>query len=127
VRSAVARALYESFPYVRVFQYSPNFGFEFLASEQPIPNRTSAQLLARMPEAAVRDFMEWPFQPSAVEELEAVLQRETSIAQILAADPNAQAMQDDRPVNEYVLLRKLKGSGFERNSLVAWYEHTKNP
>jgi hypothetical protein len=49
------------------------------------------------------------------------------MAQILAADPNAQAMQDDRPVNEYVILRKLKGSRFRADSLVAWYEHTKNP
>jgi spermidine synthase len=127
VRSAVARAIYESFPYVRVFQYSPNFGFEFLASKQPIPNRTSAEMVARMPGAAVRDFMEWPFQPSAEGEFDTVLQRETSMAQILAADPNAQAMQDDRPVNEYVILRKLKGSRFRADSLVAWYEHTKNP
>jgi len=30
-------------------------------------------------------------------------------------------------VNEYVLLRKLKGSGFQKDSLLAWYEHTKAP
>jgi predicted membrane-bound spermidine synthase len=127
VRSAVARALAESFPYVRVFQYSPNFGFQFLASRQPIPRRTGAELVERMPESAVRDLVEWPFEPTAAQELSEILQRETSMAQFLAFDPDAQAMRDDRPVNEYVILRELNGSRFQAHSLVAWYEHTRNP
>jgi spermidine synthase len=125
VRSAVARALFESFPYVRVFQYNSTFGYQFLASKQPIPNRMPAELVERMPEAALRDIMEWPFESTAQLEFTYVLQRETSVAQMMAADPNAPAMQDDRPVNEYVLLRELKNSRFETDSLLAWYEHTK--
>ncbi len=126
VRSAVARALAESFPYVRVFQYSPTWGFQFLASSQPIPGRTVAEMVERMPESAVRDIMEWPFASNAEQELNYVLQKETSISSMLAADPNAQAMRDDRPVNEYVILRKLNEGKFQADSLVAWYEHTKN-
>ena len=127
VRSAVARALFESFPYVRVFRYHSNWGYQFLASQQPIPIRMPAELVARMPEPALRDIMEWPFEPTAQLEFTFVLQRETSVAQMMADDPDAPAMLDDRPVNEYVLLRKLKGSRFQTDSLLAWYEHTKAP
>jgi spermidine synthase len=129
VRSAVARALSESFPYVRVFEYYPNYGYgyQFLASRQPIQNLTGAQLLQRMPESAVRDLTEWPFAPTAEEELNFVLRKEIPITQVMAADPNAPAMHDDRPVNEYVLLRTLRGSRFQADSLMAWYEHTKQP
>jgi hypothetical protein len=80
-----------------------------------------------MPAAALRDTMEWPFEPSAERELDFVLKRETSLSRIIASDPNAVAMQDDRPVNEYVLLRKLESSRTQPGSLVAWYEHTRNP
>ena len=127
VRSAVARALSESFPYVRVFQYYPTWGFQFLAGKQPIPRRTGAELVQRMPAAAVRDIIEWPFEPSAERELDFVLKRETSLSGIIASDPDAVAMQDDRPVNEYVLLRKLESNRTQPGSLVAWYEHTRNP
>jgi spermidine synthase len=129
VRSAVARALSESFPYVRVFQYYPSYGFgyQFLASRQPIPRLSGAELIGHMPQAAVRDLMEWPFEPTAEQEMNYVLEQEFPIAQMVAADPNAAAMQDDHPVNEYVLLRKVKGSKFQAGSLLAWYEHTKHP
>ena len=126
VRSSVARALAESFPYVRVFQYFPAWGYQFLASKQPIPYRTGAQLLKHMPESAVRDLMEWPLDPTPEQELNFVLRKEKPLAEIIAADPNAQAMRDDHPVNEYVILRKLNGSQFHSDALVAWFEHTKS-
>ena len=127
VRSAVSRALAESFPYVRVFQYFPTFGFQFIASQRPIPNLTAAELLQRMPEPAVRDLMEWPFDPTPEQELSFVLRKEIPMAQMQTADPNTPAMQDDHPVNEYVLMRKLKAYGFRADSLKTWYEHTKSP
>ena len=129
VRSAVARALSESFPHVRVFQYYPGYGFgyQFLASKQPIPSLTGAELIQHMPQSAVRDLMEWPFGRTPEDEVNYVLKREISITQLESADPNALAMQDDHPVNEYVLLRKLKGSRFQAGSLLAWYEHTIHP
>jgi spermidine synthase len=110
VRSAVARALKESFAYVRVLQYGPSFGFHFLASSQPIPKRTSAELVARMPPAAIQDMMEWRYEPTPELEFTYLLQRESSTDQLIAGDPLAPAMQDDRPVNEYFLLRGLKAS-----------------
>lgn len=125
VRSSVARALAESFPYVRVFQYFPEWGFQFLASKEPIPYRTGAELVKHMPAPAVRDLMELPVDPTPEQELSFVLRKERPLAEIIAADPNAQAMRDDRPVNEYVILRKLKANRFQTDALVAWFEHTK--
>ena len=127
VRSSVARAIAESFPYVRVFQYFPTYGYQFLASQEPIPVRTGAQLLERMPEAAVRDLMEWPFDPTPAQELDYPLHREITVAQMIAADTEAQAMHDDRPVNEYVILRKLNATQFQTKALLAWYDHTREP
>jgi len=107
VRAAVARALNESFPYVRVFQYGPNWGFHFLASSHPMPNFTSEELLQHMPPTAIQDMMEWRYEPTPVLEFTYLLQRETPVDRLIAGDPSAPAMQDDRPVNEYFLLRKF--------------------
>jgi hypothetical protein len=127
VRTAVARALQESFPSVRFFQYFPDWGFQFLASKEPIPYRAGAELAARMPEAAARDFMEWPFRRSPAEEFNYVLEREKPLSVMLNADPTAQAMRDDRPVNEYVIMRKLNATHYQTDALLAWYERTKSP
>ena len=127
VRSSVARALAESFPYVRVFQYFPDWGYQFLASKEPIPYRTGSELVKHMPASAVRDLMEWPLDPTPEQALNFVLRKEKPLAEIIAADPHAQAMRDDHPVNEYVILRKLSGSQFRSDALVAWFEHTKTP
>jgi predicted membrane-bound spermidine synthase len=127
VRTAVARALQESFPSVRFFQYFPDWGFQFLASKEPIPYRAGAELAARMPEAAARDFMEWPFRRSPAEEFNYVLEREKPLSVMLNADPTAQAMRDDRPVNEYVIMRKLNATHYRTDALLAWYERTKSP
>ena len=59
VRAAVARALKESFPYVRVFHSAEGWGYHFLASESPLPNPTAAELAQRLPAKAAIDFLEW--------------------------------------------------------------------
>ena len=126
VRSSVARALAASFPYVRVFQYFPDWGFQFLASKEPIPYRTGAELVQHMPPLAVRDLMEWPVDPTPQLEWNYVLRKERPIAEFIAIDPGAQAMRDDRPVNEYALLRKLNETHFQPEALAAWFQHTKD-
>ena len=108
VRASVTRSLVESFPYVRVFAYNPTWGYHFLASNEPIPNRTAAELTQRLPPAAVHDLEEWnpPGGPERV--FAAILAMERSPAQVIAVAPETPAMQDDRPVNEYFLLRSLR-------------------
>jgi spermidine synthase len=119
VRASVTRALIESFPYVRLFAYSPDWGYHFLASKQPIPNRTSAELAQRMPPAAVRDLQEWNPPASTERIFAAVLALERSPAKVIAFRPQTPAMQDDRPVNEYFLLRSLRrGDNIVVNALL---------
>jgi spermidine synthase len=102
---AVARALKESFPYVRGFVGIGGWGIHYLASRQPIPNRSAADLAKRMPPDAAADLVEWGPFPSAEEQFAAVLRNEISIDELIAQDPEAPALEDDRPVNEYSLLR----------------------
>ncbi len=111
VHASVARALKESFPYVRAFhtlnpRVAHEWGFHFLASIQPIPNRTAAELAQRMPPLAVKDLMEWSQEPSAERAFAAVLKNELAPEQLMWEALRAPALQDDRPVNEYYLLRR---------------------
>jgi len=106
--SAIARALKESFPYVRAFGSVEGWGIHYLASHQPIPNRSAADLAARMPANAAADLVEWGPFPTAEQQFAAVLKNEVPIDLVIGVDKNAPAMQDDRPVNEYGLLRHTR-------------------
>jgi spermidine synthase len=104
-QAAVARALMESFPYVRAFHSEYNYGYHFLASMQPIPSLSSSELAKRLPPKAAADFVEWGPATTPADEFAIVTTREVAPGTILAQAPNVPAMQDDRPVNEYFLLR----------------------
>jgi spermidine synthase len=106
IQAAVARALKESFPYVRVFHSFDGRGFHFLASNQPIAQRTAHELAERMPARATQDFVEWGPEPSAERQFAVILGRELSLDQMIAGSPHTPALQDDRPENEYYLLRQ---------------------
>ena len=105
VRSSVARALKESFPYIRVFHSVEGWGYHFLASNQPLPNRTAAELAGRLPINAARDLVEWDPDTTPEQEFANVLSREVSLDQLIAEMPQAPALTDDRPENEYYALR----------------------
>jgi spermidine synthase len=112
--AAVARALYNSFPYVRVFRWGTRFGthwgFHFLASEQPLPNLTAEQLQRRLPVDAAADLTEWapPSNGSqaVLAAFESLLQGEIPIEAMILQSPTTPALSDDRPINEYFLLRR---------------------
>jgi hypothetical protein len=57
--SAVTRALLESFAHVRAFASFDKAGIHFLASDNPLPNVTAAQLADHLPSTAVKDLVEW--------------------------------------------------------------------
>ena len=92
---------------MRAFVSIEGWGIHFLASQRPIPDRSPADLAKRMPASASADLVEWGPFPTAEQEFAAVLKREVPISRLLAEDVYAPAMQDDRPVNEYYLLRQL--------------------
>ncbi|MGH7328186.1 MAG: hypothetical protein ACREJX_07530, partial [Polyangiaceae bacterium] len=105
VQASVARALHASFPNVKVYGSVENWGWHFLASMKPLPNRTAAELVARMPPAALADASEWG--STAEAQLDHMLKSETTTEKLMALSPNAPALQDDRPVNEYFLFRLI--------------------
>jgi spermidine synthase len=109
VRASVARALKESFPYVRVFHSVEGWGYHFLASESPLPNPTAAELALRLPDKAATDFLEWGPESTPEGQFADVLKREISLDDLIRQAPTASALRDDRPVNEYYLTRRRGG------------------
>ena len=104
---SVAKAITQSFPYVRAFtSYDGRFGIHFLASMEPIPITSTSVLAARMPPSAASDFVEWGPQTTPQQQFESVLSRELSLQKLIAQAPQVPAMEDDRPINEYYLLRR---------------------
>lgn len=102
---AVIKSAAMSFPHVRCFISVIGRGLHILASMDPIENLTAAQLVARMPEGAKKDLLEWSPTPDLPKYFNMVLGQEISVQDLLIADPRAQ-LTDDRPVNEYFLLRR---------------------
>ena len=109
VRASVARALKESFPYVRVFHSVEGWGYHFLGSESPLPNPTAAELAQRLPDKAATDFLEWGPETTPEGQFADVLKREISLDDLIQQAPTASALRDDRPVNEYYLTRRRGG------------------
>ncbi len=103
--AAVTRALAESFPHLRVLKSVEGWGWHFLASGAPIPRLGATGLAARLPPAAAADLVEWGPARDPAEMFAAVLAREVPVGELLAVSP-APALADDRPVNEYFLLRR---------------------
>jgi spermidine synthase len=109
LKASVTRALQDSFPYLRIFQWNGRQGWHFLASDQPIPVRSAAELAERMPAAAVADMLEWGPAQTAEKQFALLLSRETNPQQMIALSPQTPALRDDRPINEYYLLRHSVG------------------
>jgi len=87
------------------------WGIHFLASDKPIPQRSPEELLSHMPPAAINDLMEWGPYRDPVTQFASVVTREIPMDSLVARVPDAPAMEDDRPVNEYYLLRSANWIG----------------
>lgn len=104
--SAALRTLCNAFPYVQCFVPLESDGMHMLAAMQPIPAFTPAQMLSRMPELARKDAVEW----ISPEQLSVYLGKafSTQLPGQRLLDPKFQTqITDDRPFNEYFLLREL--------------------
>jgi hypothetical protein len=110
VISAAAKALAERFRYIRVFTSVEGWGFHFLASGRPIPNRTATELAQRLPIAAAKDLLEWGPALSPEHQFLAVIGRELPFSLVIGLYKDAPVLTDDRPVNEYYFLRRLVSS-----------------
>lgn len=109
--AALTRALRDVFPYLRTFRSLDGQGIHLLASERPLLSVSAEAAAARMPEAARRDLLEWfPKAPDAAGPLRAQLARQVDADALTRGEPDVPALSDDRPVNEYYLLRRAHGS-----------------
>jgi spermidine synthase len=111
VQASVAKALIHSFPYVHIYRSVEGTGWHFLASMHPIPARTAAELVSRMPAGAITDMMEWGPAKTPEEQFQRMLSTKMTVDTLIAGSPDAPAMRDDRPVNEYYLMRSFKTGG----------------
>lgn len=117
--AAVIRAIRAEFPYVRMYVSVENWGIHFLASMRPLPDLSAAEMARRTPSAAVRDLLEWGPAKTAEDQYAIVLSRPANANHYLGLDPDAPALDDDAPVNEYSLLRSYPltanlAAGFNR-------------
>ena len=60
-----------------------------------------------MPDGALADMMEWGPANTPAEQLDRMLSNCMSPLNLIARAPDTPTLQDDRPVNEYYLLREL--------------------
>ncbi|MGO8701811.1 MAG: hypothetical protein ACLQVY_29360 [Limisphaerales bacterium] len=104
---AIMRSLHESFTYVRCFDGINDWGIHFLASMDPIAPATGQEMADRMPPAAQKDLVEWLPNGNVPAYLNAELTRESQLSNVLDASVSYR-ITDDRPFNEYFLLRKWR-------------------
>ncbi|MFZ3323756.1 MAG: fused MFS/spermidine synthase [Usitatibacter sp.] len=105
IARAIAQSLKEVFPYVRVYRGVEGWGLHFLASMQPLPDLSAAEVEAKMPAAARKDLAEWT-KMGLRADLETVVGSELPFAVVLPPRPSIR-ISDDRPYNEYYLLRRM--------------------
>lgn len=105
-KRAVLQSIKESFPYVDTFPSVEGWGLHLIASTEPIGPLDGEQLAAHMPEPAKKDFMEWYSSQDVAATLRLVVTNGLPIGSFVDLNPHMQ-ITDDRPFNEYFLLRRL--------------------
>jgi predicted membrane-bound spermidine synthase len=108
VTAAATRAIADAFPHVRAFRLEGS-GILLMASAQPLPARQASELARRLPPRAAADLVEWGPATTPEEQFGAILAGEIPLESLIAQAPGAQALRDDRPVNEYFFLRRVFG------------------
>ena len=94
-QASVARALTDSFQYVRAYSSVENIGGRSVASLRPIPERTAEELVAGIPpSSAVADMMEWGPARTPADQFRRMLLRKVSPSQRIALDPGIPAVQE---------------------------------
>lgn len=107
VVGAFVSAIRVSFPHVRAFVSQEGWGLHILASAAPIPWLDPEVLANRLPATARQDLIEWGPAGSAAEQFAIVLAREAPLDVLTAGTPQTGPLDDDRPINEYYVLRRF--------------------
>ncbi|WP_420265825.1 fused MFS/spermidine synthase [Candidatus Magnetominusculus dajiuhuensis] len=109
IQQAVARSIFNSFPYVRAFTGIEGWGVHFISSVTPIKTPDIEEIEAIMPDVAKKDLLEWSTGKDLGLVLRNFLSKEQS-AQTLLNTNKYILINDDKPYNEYYFLRRLKAS-----------------
>jgi spermidine synthase len=104
---ALARSVCESFSCIRCFGSIDPGGIHILASLDPIEPCAAQELAARLPPGAKDDLLEWSPSPDLTGYFGRVLANELDIKACVNPNPKIR-ITDDRPYNEYFLLRKMR-------------------
>ncbi len=113
IEQAVVNTLAQSFPHLLVYRSyePPHVGLHILASTWEITPPTVAQAIARMPEKARQDLLEWTEGMPLEVAWPLVLDQRVPVAELLPQNPRL-GITDDRPFNEYFLLRRTFGGAW---------------
>lgn len=106
---AVVRSIARSFPYVRVFRSVEGWGYHFLASMSPIMIPSEEIMIERIPEKARKDMLEWFIQKDPGLGVSWIRTNELIPPKELLLKKDQGLITDDRPFNEYYILRRLSG------------------
>lgn len=109
VLPGIVRAITNNFEHTRIFMSGEKGGFHILSSRLPIVlPRTVGELAKRVPLAASADMLEWTAEDVTLPFLlYSIFRTEVSVEEILKANGDS-LLTDDRPLNEYYLLRQLR-------------------
>jgi spermidine synthase len=105
---ATLKAITATFPYVRLFHSREGWGIHMLASRQPIAIRPVPELMRRIPPRARQDLMEWFPGGDVAEILGTLTGPEMALDDWITRDALG-PLTDDRPYNEYFLVRRQLG------------------
>lgn len=105
---AVVHTLRSAFPHVRVYVSIHGWGLHLLASATPLARPDPGTATRRMPPRAIGDLVEWFPHVNPVELWREMLLREIPLAALLPGDNEHTLITDDRPFNEYYLLRRWR-------------------
>src|SRR5262249_2086141 len=103
---AIARSLTQAFPYVKIYTWSREWGVHFLASNQQIEEPSVDAALSYLSPAAQKDLLEWEPGASPRTLLTQVFSQRASVDKLMAGSSPDIAITDDRPFNEYYLIRR---------------------
>jgi tetratricopeptide (TPR) repeat protein len=116
--AAVTTSITRSFPYILMYRSIPRGGYHYLASMSPIHIPTPAEAILHMPKAARDDRLEWESNSEEkLMEIWSELLKGRVEPAFFTMSPDIH-ITDDRPFNEYYLLRYLKKFNFQ--SFISW-------
>jgi hypothetical protein len=95
------------FPHVRVYRSIENWGYHFIASSTSFETPSEQDMLSRLPESAKKDLLEWYPDQSIEAIVKNILDKEIPVHELLNENA-AFFISDNRPVNEYFMLRRCR-------------------